>query len=265
MVLKDEIILQLVEGIRSDLPRVGTRKLCHMLAPQLQEHCLHVGRDYLFNLLAEHKLLIRTRKRKAITTQSRHWMRKYCNLVKDLQIDRPEQAWVSDITYIRLNNGFAYLSLITDAYSRKIVGYNVRKDLSGEGCLAALKMAIRSRTTPGQSLIHHSDRGSQYCCKQYVDLLAANNIAISMTENGSAYENALAERVNGILKAEFNLYSCALNFEETCRKIEKAIAAYNQLRPHASCDYLVPDEAHQRSGPMKRRWKNYHAPVFTNP
>lgn len=205
--LCDEIILQLVTQIRSSLPRIGTRKLYYLLKPQLQEHHIDVGRDYLFELLAINKLLIRTRKRKIVTTQSNHWMRKYSNLIKQLQINSSGQLWVSDITYIRLINGFAYLSLITDAYSRKIVGYNLRKDLSGEGCLIALQMALSTRTRPLQPLIHHSDRGTQYCSKSYVEKLKENNIAISMTEAGDPYENALAERVNGILKSEFNLYS----------------------------------------------------------
>ncbi|WP_244904423.1 IS3 family transposase, partial [Polaribacter gangjinensis] len=159
-------------------------------------HQISFGRDYLFDLLSEHKLLIRQRKRKAITTDSRHWMRKYSNLIKEVDITRPEQVWVSDITYIRLPNQWGYLSLITDAYSRKIMGYSFRQDLAAEGCINALKMALSNRLYD-KSIIHHSDRGSQYCSHNYVDLLLKNNISISMTENGDPYENALAERVNG--------------------------------------------------------------------
>lgn len=261
--LKDEIILQLVHQIRSSLPRIGVRKLCHMIKPRLVEHGLDIGRDYLFNLLADHKLLVRTRKRKIVTTQSKHWMHKYHNLITDLQVTRAEQLWVSDITYIRLSNGFAYLSLVTDAYSRKIVGYHLRRDLSSEGCINALKMSLESRTTR-ESLIHHSDRGSQYCCRGYVDELLKHNIAISMTENGDPYENALAERVNGIIKAEFNLYSSNVGFEETCKRVRKSIEAYNNMRPHASCDYMVPEQAHRQSGILKKRWKNYQT-ILTNP
>ena len=256
-VLKDELILQIVEHIRSSLPRIGTRKLCYMIKPRLREHNLDVGRDHLFKLLAAHKLLVRTRKRKIITTKSNHWMHKYNNLITDLQVTRPEQLWVSDITYIRLINGFAYLSLITDAYSRKIVGYNVRKDLSSEGCLNALIMAIENRSKPWLSLIHHSDRGSQYCCGQYVEKLIENRIAISMTENGDPYENALAERVNGILKTEFNLYSSSGGFEQTCELVKNSITAYNEHRPHSSCDMLTPNQAHLRQGILKKRWKQY--------
>jgi putative transposase len=263
--LKEELILQLIHEIRQSLPKIGTRKLHYMVNQKLSEHRLEAGRDYLFDLLAKHKLLIRNRRRRIITTDSRHWMRKYSNLITELQILNPEQLWVSDITYIRLINGFVYLSLITDAYSHKVVGYSLRKDLSAEGCLNALQMALINRKYFHQQLIHHSDRGCQYCCKEYVDLLNENNIAISMTNNGDPYENAIAERINGIIKSEFNLYSSQFGFEETSRVIEKTIAAYNQLRPHASCDYLTPDQAHQKNGTLKKRWKNYKQNLLTNP
>jgi putative transposase len=255
--LKEEIILQIVMEIRTSLPRIGTRKLLHLLTPRLAEHKLEVGRDYLFELLATHKLLIRSRKRKVVTTDSKHWMRKYSNLTSALTMVRPEQLWVSDITYIRLTNGFAYLSLITDAYSRKIMGYQLSRSLSADGCVAALKMALAARSYPAHPLIHHSDRGAQYCSREYVDLLAGNNIAISMTQNGDPYENALAERVNGIIKGEFNLYSSAVGFEQTCQLVQTAIHAYNELRPHASCDYLTPQQAHLQAGVLNKRWKHY--------
>lgn len=183
-------------------------------------------------------------------------MRKYSNLIRELEILRPEQLWVSDITYIRLANEFAYLSLITDAYSRKIVGFSLRKDLSSEGCITALQMALEHRKYPHQQIIHHSDRGSQYCSKEYVELLNDNQIAISMTENGDPYENALAERVNGIIKSEFKLYGSSLGLEETRELVARSIYSYNHLRPHASCDYLTPQEAHSISGRLKKRWKN---------
>ena len=193
-----------------------------------------------------------------ITTDSRHWMHKYSNLVKELEVYRPEQLWVSDITYIRLTNGWGYLSLITDAYSRKIVGFSFRKDLSAKGCIDALEMALSNRQYPVAKLIHHSDRGSQYCSKGYVDLLVAANIAISMTENGNPYENALAERVNGIIKSEFNLYHSTLGWEQTSQKIWDSIEAYNGLRPHGSCDFMTPEKAHLASGILKKRWKSRH-------
>ena len=157
---------------------------------------------------------------------------------------------------MRLVNQWGYLSLITDAYSRRIMGFSFRQDLSAEGCLDALKMALNNRLYD-QPLIHHSDRGSQYCSHKYVDLLLQNNIAISMTENGDPYENALAERINGIIKSEFNLYSSVLGFENTKALIAKSIKNYNELRPHASCDYLTPEQAHLTSGSLNKRWKNY--------
>lgn len=255
--VKEDIILQEVLAIRKDLPRLGTRKLHYVLQNRLMPHKINLGRDYLFDLLSEHKLLVRQRKRKAFTTDSRHWMRKYGNLVKGLVVSRPEQLWVSDITYIRLPNQWGYLSLITDAYSRKIMGHSFRQDLSAEGCIDALGMAINNKMYDA-SLIHHSDRGSQYCSHNYVAVLLKNNIAISMTENGDPYENALAERVNGIIKTEFNLYSSSLGFEQTNQQIEKSIKAYNELRPHASCDYLTPNQAHLQSGNLNKRWKSYN-------
>lgn len=253
--MEDDIILQLVIEIRSQLPGVGTRKLHYMLGPKLQEHGIQIGRDYLFDILTQHKLLIRTRRRRAVTTDSRHWMRKYHNLITNLKVHWPEQLWVSDITYIRMTHDFAYLSLITDAYSRKIVGFSLRKDLSSEGCIKALQMALAARSYNHQQLIHHSDRGSQYCCKEYVALLTESKIAISMTENGDPYENALAERVNGIIKNEFRLYSSPLGLEETHRLVSKSINNYNTIRPHASCDYLTPEQAHRINGKLKKRWK----------
>jgi len=239
------------------MPRLGTRKLHYLLVPQLQQHGIKLGRDQLFDLLAKHKLLIRQRKRKVITTNSRHWMRKFPNLVGELVVTRPEQLWVSDITFIRLGNQWGYLSLITDAYSRQIMGYCFRTDMSAQGCIEALQMALHNRSYPLAVLIHHSDRGAQYCCADYVKLLQDNNISISMTENGDPYENALAERMNGIIKGEFNLYESHVGFEATKSLIATSIKTYNQQRPHGSCDMLTPDAAHEKNGILKRTWKNY--------
>jgi len=242
---------------------LGTRKLHLNIAPLLQEHGIQIGRDYLFDLLQRHKLLIRRRKRKVITTDSRHWMRKYSNLTIHLRCERPEQLWVSDITYIRMGNQWGYLSLITDAYSRKIMGYCLRMDLSAQGCIDALQMALANRLYPKATLIHHSDRGSQYCSAEYVRILKENGIAISMTENGDPYENALAERVNGILKTEFNLYSSSGGFERTCELVRNSITAYNEPRPHSSCDLLTPALAHLQQGVLKKRWKQYTKKALT--
>ncbi|MDR6781529.1 putative transposase [Pedobacter africanus] len=213
-VLIRDIVLQEVYTIRTELPGVGTRKLHFMLKDILSQHGISAGRDYLFDLLAATGLLVTRRRRRVITTDSNHWMRRYDNLMAFEQITRPEQVWVSDITYLRLNNSFVYLSLITDAYSRQIMGYHLQNDLSAEGCLRALRMAIAKRKTPKLTLMHHSDRGSQYCSKAYVDELNGETIAISMTKNGDPYENAIAERVNGILKTEFDLERSTGTFEQ---------------------------------------------------
>jgi putative transposase len=255
-VLTDDIVLQYVHQIRSGLPRLGTRKLHHKLQPLLAEQGISIGRDYLFGLLDDHKLLIRQRKGKAFTTNSRHWMRKYNNLTKDMICSRPEQLWVSDMTFIRLGNQWGYLSLVTDAYSRQIMGYCLRADMTTEGCVEALQMALNNRKYPREPLIHHSDRGSQYCSQQYVELLRANGIAISMTQQGDPYENALAKRINGIIKAEFNLYSQP-GYTQAIVQLAASIQAYNHERPHGSCDFLTPAQAHQREGPLKKRWKHY--------
>jgi len=255
MGLKDEIVLQHVLQIRKKQNRIGTLKLHFMLQKPLAEHGLKIGRDYLFELMRTHGLHIRTRKRKVVTTYSRHWMHKYSNLIKELVINRPEQVWVSDITYIQLGKQWGYLSLVTDAYSKKIMGWALRKDLSTQGCIDALEMTIAERKYPYVKLIHHSDRGSQYCSKAYVEMLTEANIAISMTENGDPYENPIAERVNGILKAEFDLYGPQAGLRETIGKIRENIQTYNQIRPHASCDYLTPDQAHLQHEELKKRWK----------
>lgn len=254
--IRQDIVIQEVIRIRKTLPRLGTRKLHYLLEPVLATHQISIGRDYLFNLLEAHSLLVRQRRRKAFTTDSHHWMHKYSNLIKDMEITAPEQVLVSDITYIRMSDRWGYLSLITDAYSRQIMGYGFRSDLSAEGCIQALLMALGNRkyTHP---LIHHSDRGSQYCSRKYVEILWENSIAISMTEKGDPYENAVAERVNGIIKNEFGLCGSRWGFEQTYHHIRQSIEAYNQMRPHSSCNYLTLQQAHASQGNLVKRWKNY--------
>ena len=257
--LQHDLILQKVLSIRKILKRVGTRKLFFMMQDFMQQHRIQIGRDALFDLLATHRLLIRRRIRRIpVTTFSDHWMHKYPNLIIGYIPIRPNQLWVSDITYICLVNDFAYLSLITDAYSRKIVGFCLLETLSADGCIKALKMALSSNPQLGR-LIHHSDRGSQYCCADYVGILEKQYIKISMTQTGDPLENALAERVNGILKDEL-LEKQYQNFEEAQQSIAIAISTYNHHRPHSSIDMLTPVEAHLREGELKRRWKNYYSP-----
>ena len=252
------LLINEVLKIRKNQKRLGCRKLIHKLEPFMAQHQIVIGRDAFFDLLSERNLLVRKRKRrKPITTFSGHWMRKYPNLIEGFYPTAPNQLWVSDITYIVVGNGFAYLSLITDAYSRKIVGFYLSKDLSAEGCMRALEMALDNNPVLGR-LIHHSDRGSQYCCSDYVKILNDNFIKISMTQNGDPRENAIAERVNGILKDEL-LDKSHLNYREAVRNVSIAISIYNHQRPHGSIDYLTPIEAHFRSGKLKRRWKNYYS------
>jgi transposase InsO family protein len=256
--LQHDLILQEVLSICKTQKRLGTRKLLFKMEGFMKEHRIEMGRDAMFDLLATHKLLVRKRKRRVpVTTFSDHWMRKYPNLIVDFIPTAPNQLWVSDITYITLKDDFAYLSLITDAYSRKIVGFYLSETLSADGCIKALQMALKNNPQLGR-LIHHSDRGSQYCCSDYVGLLDKHFIKISMTQSGDPLENAIAERVNGILKDEL-LEKIYLNYEQAREAIATAISIYNYQRPHSSIDMLTPIEAHLREGELKRRWKNYYS------
>lgn len=245
--MQQAIVLKLVEQIREKMPRLGVIKLYYLLQKPLEEHGIKMGRDKLYDLLNYYGLLIRKkRRRKPITTDSDHPFYKYKNLIKGMQINRPDLVWVSDITYIRLTHGFCYLSLITDAFSRRIVGYFLNKDLGREGTMNALRMALSGSTRKRSSmLIHHSDRGLQYCCGEYIALLNHHNIGISMTQNGDPYENAIAERVNGILKDEFNLANTFKSMQETQLLLDQAIKNYNEQRPHFSLNLLTPNQVHQ--------------------
>lgn len=247
-------VLEMIHMIRREMPRIGTRKLYYMLQEFYQEHNIKMGRDALHTLLRDNKLLVQPRKRYVQTTNSRHWMRKWPNLIQEVKVSEPEQVWVSDITYIRLQDEFNYLSLITDAYSRKIVGYYLHKSLSNHGTLEALRKALVSRSGINNGLIHHSDRGMQYCSNQYVNLLKSSNIKVSMTENGSPYENALAERVNGILKTEFGLGDIFKTRKQALESTEKSIEIYNNKRPHLSCGMLTPSQAHDKRKKLVENW-----------
>ena len=255
------LVLDLVADIREELPRLGTRKLRFLLADRLGEHAGRVGRDYLFALLAAHGLLIRRRQRRVLTTQTCLPLFRRPNLVAGLTVHRPEQVWVSDITYVRLAEGWSYLSLITDRYSHKIVGVCLHPDLSVRGTLTALHQALAGRVYPARALIHHSDRGLQYATREYVGLLEGQGVALSMTQRGNPTDNAVAERVNGILKGEFSLGLTLPSFAHAADQVARAVRAYNELRPHGSCDFLTPAQAHEREGPLVQRWKNYYHPA----
>ncbi|MEZ4850464.1 MAG: IS3 family transposase [Bacteroidia bacterium] len=259
--MKEMIVIEKVQRIRQELPRLGTEKLHICLKPFLRDHQIKMGRDKLNKLLKEAGLLVPKFKRYAKTTQSNHRFRKYENLIQELVLTRANHVWVSDITYVSIGGYFGYLSLITDAYSHKIVGWHLSKTLEAKGPIAALKMALKQRNHTGNkrdTLIHHSDRGVQYCCHAYIELLEEDDIQISMTQNGDPYENAIAERVNGIIKNEVLPHPGFPNFEQALEGIRQAIKAYNTLRPHRSCDMLTPEQAHLQQGPLKKRWTNYY-------
>ena len=256
--MEKAIVLEKVKEIRTSQQRLGCRKIHGMLSETFKQHNIKLGRDQFFDLLADHGMLVRRRtRRQARTTDSNHPFKKYPNLIKDLTIIQPNRLWVSDITYVSLIGGrFCYLSLITDAYSRKIVGYCLYPSLKREGPILALKMALESLDKETiYYLIHHSDRGIQYCSKEYTDLLGANKVKISMAEKGNPYENAIAERVNGILKSEFALGRVFKSYETAAAAVKESIRIYNQERPHGSCDNMTPDQAHTKQGKLVARWR----------
>lgn len=236
--LQAEHVVSKVRQIRAQMPRLGTRKLYHLLGADLT-----VGRDKLFSILRANRLLIKPVRSYTKTTNSKHWMRKYPNLVKEIVPQRQEQVYVSDITYIKSRQKTHYLSLVTDAWSRKIVGYHLSDDLSAESVVRAMRMAVRDRTTT-LPMIHHSDRGLQYCSEVYQKLLRKHCITPSMTDGYDCYQNALAERVNGILKQEF-LFTRCNNSEQLNALIRQSIEIYNDMRPHLSLNMKTPNFIHK--------------------
>lgn len=252
----DDLIITLVMKIRERQKRIGGRKLLRMIRPQMPTE-EQIGRDAFFDLLRRNGLLVRKRRARAYTTNSFHWLHKYPNLIKGFIPNRSNQLWVSDITYIRTDAGFVYLYLITDAYSRKIIGWHLSETMEAQNALEALYMALSQLPADAKEVKHHSDRGIQYCSSKYVRCLQKHNINISMTENGDPYENAIAERVNGILKTEW-LYDMTLkNCTEAKEAVGEIIHIYNTERPHSSIEMLTPDQAHQMTGELKRLWKTY--------
>jgi len=255
--LHEAFIIDKVKTIRQHIQRIGGLQLYTMLKEELRLHNIHIGRDRFYDLLRKHNLLIKIRKRYAVTTNSNHPYYKWPDLTGNVITTAIEQLWVSDITYLRTENGFVYLSLITDAYSRKIIGYHVSQYLKAKGCIIALDKAISQLSTDKQkrTLIHHSDRGIQYCCESYISILQSNNIHISMTQTGSPYDNAIAERVNGILKQQVGLNQVFKNYPAAVTAVCKAIDAYNCLRPHMSVSNLTPQKAHLTKQPLFKKWK----------
>ncbi|TAE26206.1 MAG: IS3 family transposase [Cytophagales bacterium] len=253
---EEDLVLVEVLRIRALLPRLGTCKLLYKMKTFLEQHQFRLGRDALFTLLNAHRLLIRRRvSRKPKTTQSQHWYRKYPNLIVDLAIIQPNQVWVGDIMYVVVGDGFVYLFLLTDAYSRKVIGYSLEASLHAQGAVNALRMAVGQRGA-GVETIHHSDRGIQYCCWEYMAVLNKAKIRPSMTQTSDPRDNAIAERVNGILKSELLTQRYA-SLEEARQALPRLISLYNVERPHLSLNMLTPSQAHEQQGVLRRRWKSY--------
>ena len=250
---KAQQVVALVQEKRMIQPRIGCKKLYFMLQEPLK--ILKIGRDKFFDILRANHLLIIPKKSYHVTTNSHHRFRKHKNLVLDYQITKHNQVWVADITYIGNRKNPSYLSLITDAYSKKIVGHYVANNLSTENSLKALKKALKNHKLGAESLIHHSDRGLQYCSNEYQRILMKHSIRCSMTQNSDPYENAVAERVNGILKQEFDIDKYDVDTKLKRKIVDESIEIYNELRPHFSNHYLTPNQMHNQSELKMKTYK----------
>lgn len=249
------LLLDFVRRERALSPCLGGYKLYLMAKSQFKDN-FTIGRDCFYSLLDQYNLKLRQKKRKIRTTESNHIYPKYPNLIKELIPIKSNQIWVSDITYIRTSTGFCYLSLIADVYSRKIISWVLAPGLQFSYTEQALIQAIEQAGTDLQGLIHHSDRGFQYCYPSYTNILKSNGIVISMTDSTDPKENAIAERVNGILKQEWLNEIEFKDINEAEKVIREKIAYYNERRPHSSINYLTPAEAHNKEGEIPRRWKS---------
>ena len=258
-----EQVISIVQGVRTKMPMLGGKKLYHLLRKELKD--MGVGRDKLFDILRANHLLINPKRQYHITTDSHHRFRKHKNLIDGIQVNKPEQVWVSDITYIGNRKNPQYLSLVTDMYSKKIMGYNVSNSLSVSGALSALEMAIKSRKYRGTKLIHHSDRGLQYCSDEYQKLIGSNHIRCSMTEQYDPYQNAIAERVNGILKQEFILGIKIKDIELMRSLIKQSIKIYNNERPRLSCHMHTPNYMHDQCDVVIKTYKRKKPVEDLNP
>ena len=259
--LEEDFIIQQVKSIRKNHRRMGTRKLYEMLQPFMLEHHIKMGRDALFSLLSSNQLLVRKRKRRIQTTNSYHWLRKHPNLIRDFVPTAINQLWVSDITYWKLKENHVYISFITDVYSHKIVGYQVAETMEAIESIKALQMALSAMGAEAHlNLTHHSDRGLQYCSHAYVKLLQDYNIKISMTENGDPLENAVAERINGIIKDEYLETYEIENIKDAKKLLKGVVDLYNNERPHMSIGNFTPNTIHQANNTIKpeKLWKNYY-------
>ena len=256
-------VIELVESIRIQMPKIGTRKLYFMLEEELKQ--LQVGRDMLFRILKANHMLIHPRRRYHVTTNSHHRFKKHKNLIENVVPEKPEQIWVSDITYVGNRQNPMYLALVTDAYSKQIMGHDLSNSLDVSGTLRALKMAVKKRKYKNNIITHHSDRGLQYCSNEYQDLLKRSKINCSMTESYDPYANAVAERINGILKGEFIGYKKQWSLQTMGELVKNSIEIYNEQRPHFSCYYRTPKQMHQQNEVKIKTYKNEYPSkhVFT--
>lgn len=239
--------------IRSRMPGIGTRKLYHLLQDRLDP--IGIGRDKLFAVMKANHLHIHPKRSYRVTTNSHHRFHKHKDLVNETKIVRPEQVWVSDITYVGTYKSHNYLALITDAYSKKIVGFDLSDSLNIQGVIKALTMAVKSRCYPDLPLIHHSDRGIQYCSNEYQERLIRYKIKCSMTTNSDPYSNAVAERVNGIIKNEFNMEKYTVDLSVLKKVVAQNILIYNTERPHLSCSFLTPEQMHNQNKMIMKTYK----------
>jgi transposase InsO family protein len=246
-------VLKLVLSVRQIMPRIGTRKLYFLLQNKLSD--IGVGRDKLFAILKANKMLVKPKKNYRTTTNSYHRFHKHKNLIEDVVPEKPEQIWVSDITYIGSRGNHRYLALVTDAYSKKIVGYDLSSSLSADGAIRALLMGLKQRKYKYHDLTHHSDRGLQYCCDDYQKILTKKNVKCSMTESYDPYANAVAERVNGILKQEFNLEEFNVKMPIMQLIIKDSVKVYNVNRPHLSCCMKTPEQMHKQNSIKIKTYK----------
>lgn len=243
----------MVDDIRKTLPRIGARKLYYLLSNKLQS--MKIGRDKFFDILRANHLLIQPKRIYHVTTNSHHRFRKHQNRILDLEINRPEQVWASDITYIGKRDNPCYLSLVTDVYSKKIMGYYVADNMNTESSIKALKMALKQRKNKNMPLIHHSDRGIQYCANEYQKELNKGKVVCSMTQNSDPYENAVAERINGILKQEFMIDKYNQKTQIMKQVVKEAVEIYNEFRPHYSNYMLTPNQMHIQNQIKMRTYK----------
>lgn len=255
--IEQELVLKQIINMKKDHRHMGTRKLYELIQPFLLEHQIKMGRDALFDLLSTHGLLVKRYKRRVSTTNSFHMYRKFPNLIKSFVPTHPNQLWVSDITYWKISNKFLYISFITDAFSRKILRHNVADNLLSIETVKALKMALLDAQNT-EFLCHHSDRGLQYCCNEYVQILEESEVKISMTETGDPRDNAVAERLNGIIKNEYLSSYTVKDLEEGKQVLDFVIKLYNEERPHMSIGNLTPEFVHRGNTTPTQLWKNYY-------